>query len=435
MAIRHSAEKVGCAFISQYYQVLDLRPEDTHKFYKDSSVAGWEGNDGVVHSVTTMKGINDMIMSSDYKDSEVQVKSIHAQDSLQGSILLVVTGNLIGKDEEVTRNFSHTFLLASQERGFFVLNDILRFVDTHPPSTPQESATISIHKPPDSPPSDSVISELDEVLENVCSSKGSALNPSYAEITAETISKPSPDLIHPKQPAAVVHKTTYLETLSKERSCPPALAVQIVRVSAIDGSLVAPKPQLDGINSVGKIATPAGDETAMLFPGSKGIYVGGLPPNTTKHELAEAVKIFGRVKKNDGVQVIQDYKNEDGFTYGFVHFESEESARKAVEAHNFIVRGKEAYITYKKSSTSGGNGGRGRSPPARGGFRQGSPPGKGGSYNNGYHIRRENGGGDYNYYRYEYRNRSSEGQDRDDYQWNNGGWRGRRGWGNSHGGK
>nr|GLL43536.1 ras GTPase-activating protein-binding protein 1-like [Ipomoea trifida] len=301
MAIRHTAETVGYAFTSQYYQVLDLRPEDTHKFYKDSSVAGWEGNDGVVYSVTTMK------------DSEVQVKSIHAQDSLQGSILLVVTGNLIGKDNEVTRNFSHTFLLARQERGFFVLNDILRFLD----------------KPPHSPPSvnDSVISEL-EVVENACSSapesKGSALNPSYAEITAETISKPSPDLIHPKQPAAAIHKTTYLETLSRERSCPRALAVQIVRVSASDGSSVqAPKAQ-NGINSVGKIiATPAGnDETAMLFPG-KGIYVGGLPPNTTKHELAEAVKIFGRVKKNDGVQ--------DGFTYGFVHFESEESARKAVE--------------------------------------------------------------------------------------------------------
>nr|GMD81675.1 putative G3BP-like protein [Ipomoea batatas] len=301
MAIRHTAETVGYAFTSQYYQVLDLRPEDAHKFYKDSSIAGWEGNDGVVHSVTTMK------------DSEVQVKSIHAQDSLQGSILLVVTGNLIGKNNEVTRNFSHTFLLARQERGFFVLNDILRFLD----------------KPPHSPPSanDSVISEL-EVVENACSSapesKGSALNPSYAEITAETISKPSPDLIHPKQPAAPIHKTTYLETLSRERSCPRALAVQIVRVSASDGSSVqAPKAQ-NGINSVGKIiATPAGnDETAMLFPG-KGIYVGGLPPNTTKHELAEAVKIFGRVKKNDGVQ--------DGFTYGFVHFESEESARKAVE--------------------------------------------------------------------------------------------------------
>nr|GMD75428.1 putative G3BP-like protein [Ipomoea batatas] len=416
MAIRHTAETVGYAFTSQYYQVLDLRPEDTHKFYKDSSVAGWEGNDGVVYSATTMKGINDMIMSSSYKNSEVQVKSIHAQDSLQGSILLVVTGNLIGKDNEVTRNFSHTFLLARQERGFFVLNDILRFLD----------------KPPHSPPSvnDSVISEL-EGLENACSSapesKGSALNPSYAEITAETISKPSLDLIHPKQPAAAIHKTTYLETLSKERSCPRALAVQIVRVSASDGSSVqAPKAQ-NGINSVGKIiATPAGnDETAMLFPG-KGIYVGGLPPNTTKHELAEAVKIFGSLET----------AMQDGFTYGFVHFESEESARKAVEAHNFIVRGREAYITYKKSGTNGVNGGRGRSPPARrGGFRQGSPPGKGGLSYNGYHIRRENGGGAYNY-RYEYRNRSSEGRDRDGYyQWNNGGWRGRRVWGNIHGGK
>lgn len=89
-----------------------------------------------------------MIMSSDYKDSQVQVESVYAQDSLQGSILLVVTGNMTGKDE-VTRNFSHTFFLARQERGFFVLNDILRFVDKHPST--HEAATGSIDKVPDSP--------------------------------------------------------------------------------------------------------------------------------------------------------------------------------------------------------------------------------------------------------------------------------------------
>ncbi|CAH9131229.1 unnamed protein product [Cuscuta epithymum] len=141
MTGRYSAENVGCTFTEEYYHVLHQRPEDTHQFYMDSSVADWEGKDGAVHSVTTIKRINDMILSSDYKDSDIEVKSFYAQNSFKGSILLVVTGNFTGKDD-LTRTFSHTFHLARKETRIFVLSDILRFLDTHPSTCETENVSV-----------------------------------------------------------------------------------------------------------------------------------------------------------------------------------------------------------------------------------------------------------------------------------------------------
>lgn len=67
-------------------------------------------------------------MSSDYKYCSVEVKTTDAQESIEGGIIVAVTGFLTGKDD-VKKNFSQTFFLAKQEKGFFVLNDILQFFD------------------------------------------------------------------------------------------------------------------------------------------------------------------------------------------------------------------------------------------------------------------------------------------------------------------
>lgn len=67
-------------------------------------------------------------MSSDYKNCSLEVKTTDAQESQDGGILVAVTGCLTGKDN-VKKNFCQTFFLAKQEKGYYVLNDILRFFD------------------------------------------------------------------------------------------------------------------------------------------------------------------------------------------------------------------------------------------------------------------------------------------------------------------
>lgn len=72
--------------------------------------------------------ISAKIMSSDYKDWHVETKTVDAQESLEGGVVVVITGLLIASDN-VRKNFSQSIILAKQEKGFFVLNDILRIFD------------------------------------------------------------------------------------------------------------------------------------------------------------------------------------------------------------------------------------------------------------------------------------------------------------------
>jgi hypothetical protein len=53
---------------------------------------------------------------------------VDAQDSFSGGVLVLVTGYLSGKDT-LRRKFSQSFFLAPQDKGYFVLNDVFRYVD------------------------------------------------------------------------------------------------------------------------------------------------------------------------------------------------------------------------------------------------------------------------------------------------------------------
>ena len=87
-------------------------------------------------------------MSSEYKYCSVDIKTTNAQESIKGGIVVAVTGCLTTKNN-VQRNFSQTFFLAKQEKGFFVLNDILQFCCVCEPSTKaaptQDSGVVNLH--------------------------------------------------------------------------------------------------------------------------------------------------------------------------------------------------------------------------------------------------------------------------------------------------
>ena len=55
------------------------------------------------------------------------MSTVDSQDSLNGSIFIVVQGYLSNKGSE-QRPFVQSFILAQQEKGYFVLNDIFRYL-------------------------------------------------------------------------------------------------------------------------------------------------------------------------------------------------------------------------------------------------------------------------------------------------------------------
>ena len=74
------------------------------------------------------QAIDKKIMALGYGVISAEIATVDTQESHGGGYIVLVTGYLTGKDS-VRRTFSQTFFLAPQETGYFVLNDMFRFID------------------------------------------------------------------------------------------------------------------------------------------------------------------------------------------------------------------------------------------------------------------------------------------------------------------
>lgn len=83
--------------------------------------------------------IKHKLCSLDYSNCKLEIKTVDVQDSYIGGVMLFVTGSLTGEDNR-TRRFLQTFFLAPQERGYFVHNDVLKYVEAYEPSKNAETS-------------------------------------------------------------------------------------------------------------------------------------------------------------------------------------------------------------------------------------------------------------------------------------------------------
>lgn len=74
------------------------------------------------------QAINERILSLNYEDYTAEIKTADAQESYEKGVIVLVTGCLTGKDN-VKRKFTQTFFLAPQDKGYYVLNDVFRYVE------------------------------------------------------------------------------------------------------------------------------------------------------------------------------------------------------------------------------------------------------------------------------------------------------------------
>ncbi|MBA0859121.1 hypothetical protein Goshw_003516 [Gossypium schwendimanii] len=144
-----TAQVVGNAFVEQYYHILHQSPNLVHRFYQDSSCLSRPDMVGNMTTVTTMQAINEKVLSLNYQDYTAEIKTADAQDSFEKGVIVVVTGCLTGKDN-IRRKFTQTFFLAPQDKGYFVLNDIFRYIEdnelqnTIPVNVVSEQASTSV---------------------------------------------------------------------------------------------------------------------------------------------------------------------------------------------------------------------------------------------------------------------------------------------------
>lgn len=400
------ASVVGNAFVHQYYHVLHQSPQMVFRFYQDSSKLGRPEPNGEMSCTTTMAAINDKIISLDYSDYTAEIKTVDSQDSYNQGVLVLVTGALNGKDG-LKRNFTQSFFLAPQDKGYFVLNDVFRYLDEPPqPETanifingiPEQTSKVPAPEPAAEPaPSpehvvDQPVAELDEEpqVEEVYVQSDHGEGPVAVEEAPnvqvhESVQNEQPPVVEvPVLAQEEAPKKSYASIVKVQAPVPaPVQAPAIPRTIPVNVERQATAPTQTPIpsESSGPSApNPTENNNSHEAEGDgRSIYIKNLPLNATSSQLEEEFKKFGSIKP-DGVQVRSN--KQQGFCYGFVEFESSSSMHSAIEASPINIGGRPAYVEEKRPA--GPRAIRGRFPPGRGGFRNDVVRGRGGYGGRGY---------------------------------------------------
>ncbi|KAF1898240.1 hypothetical protein Lal_00033006 [Lupinus albus] len=439
-----AADIVGNAFVDQYYHMLHESPELVHKFYQDVSKLGRPEQNGLMGITTTLEDINKKILSLGYGDLSAEIISVDAQESYGGGVLVLITGFMTGEDN-VKQKFTQCFFLAPQEKGYFVLNDVFRYIneDGIQGSARDIGSTVSHDNVPDPAVLETQISE--QVPVTAEDGEGEEVyNPENGQASIEEEEEASvPEVVDeiPDDSQMVAGLTSEIDDVPKKSY---ASIVKVMKDSAAPSSTAAvvsvkyavksqnqqraaapPPPNTSEANGSSINTNEIGNIQETEAEGYS-IYVKGLSPNATPALVENEFKKFGPIKSG-GVQV----RTQKGFSFGFVEFEVASAVQSALEASPILINGRHAVVEEKRSTNRGnqghenpfsnlfciyfsaptsqnenmfgfwplvfdlGSNSRIRFPTGRApGYRSEGPRGRGGNYGNGRGYGR--GGGDFN---------------------------------------
>ncbi|OIW33231.1 hypothetical protein CONLIGDRAFT_695675 [Coniochaeta ligniaria NRRL 30616] len=120
-------DEVGWYFVEQFYNTLSRSPEKLHLFYGKRSQFVYGVEAEVTNVSVGRQTIQERIKNLEFQDCKVRVTNVDSQSSGE-NIVIQVIGELSNKSLE-PKKFVQTFVLAQQPSGYFVLNDIMRYID------------------------------------------------------------------------------------------------------------------------------------------------------------------------------------------------------------------------------------------------------------------------------------------------------------------
>lgn len=420
------AQTIGLQFVEQYYSILHSKPRVLHRFYTDASTLT-HGDfvkpfEAVTDTVTSQEGIQRKIDSLAFEEATTQVYSVDSQYSLGGAVIVQVTGALSCKGKP-KRSFVQTFFLAPQEKGFFVLNDVFRYLPEPQALSyvPLENGVVAGSPAPANGIKKPVVATVDpQIVPNAIQPKMPVGPPQLGAPVIETVVMPAAAPVLPEVPVDEdVHEEEEEAEEDEEEEVPPPVeeepeapeqqlapepeapqpAVPAVPLTyaervkmstqqkaAAAAAAAAPpaKPAAPalpagnghaatGVPSEAAENGPAGDgmPPPAEEPISSSVLVKELPADVTVEKLEEAFKGFGQVRLN-GI-AIKEVKGKP--SYAFVDFETVAAAQAALEAQ-VEIDGQSVNVVEKKAQYIR-TGPRGRGP-GRGPYSgRGRVPGRG----------------------------------------------------------
>lgn len=126
-ALHENIDDVAWAFVEQYYMILHSDPERLHLFYNKDSTAihGIEAHTSK-HAIGQQE-IHKLITNDKFKSCKVMISNIDCQKTFGNGVLIQVIGEMANEGQPAQK-FIQSFLLAPQNAGYYVHNDVLRFL-------------------------------------------------------------------------------------------------------------------------------------------------------------------------------------------------------------------------------------------------------------------------------------------------------------------
>ncbi|XP_069150373.1 nuclear transport factor 2-like [Solanum lycopersicum] len=267
---------------------------------------------------------NTLICSLDYKNYKAEIKSADAQDSFKDGVVNLVTGCLTGKDK-LKRKFAQTFFLAPQDKGYFVLNDVFRYVEDNEIDTVSEvlNGTEDVQ---------SEVLTLDPEPTHVVDPLNLDQAGSHAEEVQHVEEKANDSLVDRRQVAnervIVVeigsyfnedqHLTNTESANSVAQEDAPKKSYASIDVKQLVAAVAQnAAPGASNPTTTSEIDVPESNDVEEEAEGYS-IYVRNLPLDVTVAQLEAEFKTYRPIKQG-GVQVRSN--RQQRFIFGFVEFE------------------------------------------------------------------------------------------------------------------
>ncbi|PCD38201.1 hypothetical protein AU210_006684 [Fusarium oxysporum f. sp. radicis-cucumerinum] len=419
-----SKDEVGWYFVEQFYTTLSKSPEKLHLFYGKRSQFVY-GREAEVAKVSVgRQDIQERIKNLDFHDCKVRISNVDSQASFENIVIQVIGETC--NNNKAPKKFVQTFVLAQQPSGYFVLNDILRYIDDESddesaaaseeaaeepaaPATEEPAAAVEPEAPQsveetkeEAPALDPEV--VDQKLEEVSTSKDSVtLNGSTPEevdeakapetkpeVPAETADEAAKELAEedvkepekPKDPSPTpVSKPVAAPPAAPEKpAAPPKPMTWASRAAAALPKPVVPLPKTTTPPDAAGWQTAGSDSKRQNRPQSVSgppadkesttAYVKFVTDKVQDADLRNALTAFGELKSLDIIR----QKN-----CAFVEFKTPEASKAAVAANPHTINGETIVIESRRNKPGAHNAG-GRGPVSgrgRGGAEGGRSGGQG----------------------------------------------------------
>jgi hypothetical protein len=118
-------------FVKLYYTTLMKKPSDLSKsFYSNLSTCG-RGKTSNQQSYRSAKGIQEIekLIEEYHPLSKIKIHTMDWQETINNAILISTFGSCINVGSKDSKLFSHNIFLYPQDKSYFVMNDIMRFIE------------------------------------------------------------------------------------------------------------------------------------------------------------------------------------------------------------------------------------------------------------------------------------------------------------------